>query len=407
MSQKEYLNEEEIINKFQEYYNEAISKNLFEENINPDICYQNLQLKLLQTTQEFAKSFELDLENAPNLKRKLVVSIKKIIRKSTRFMLKPYADQMLKYQERNGELSGQIVRFLSFLVTKNSEMQIISDNNLKRIESQEVEIKNQKNQIWRHEEAIYKLTNEYNNTASLVLELSDKLKHNGEKKFTSYSQAGEDKIIEFLLSYGKDKIEEFTYLDIGCNHYMDINNTYKFYEMGMHGVLIDANPDFIALAEKNRPRDICVNAGIGKCNDDSLKFYVLNVLDLSSFNLDAINAAIKETPWLKVEKEIDVPVFTINYIIEEYFNGTPELISLDIEGDELSVLQAMDLKSYCPKIFIIETITYKANISLNNKRNEIVEFMEECGYREYAFTGVNSIFINMNMFSEDKSLMVQ
>lgn len=405
MKQKEYLNEEEIINKLQEYYNEAISKNLFEENISADIKYQNLQLKLLQTTQEFAKTFELELENTPNIKRKLIVYIKKIIRKSTRFMLKPYADQMLKYQERNGELSGEIVKFISFLIRKNSEIQIMSENNQKRIESQEIVMKNQKDQIWRHEEAIYKLTNEYNSTASLVLELSGKLNNNGQKKFTSYSQAGEDKIIEFLLSYGKDKVEEFTYLDIGCNHYMDINNTYKFYEMGMHGVLIDANPDFIALAEKNRPRDICINAGIGKCNDDSLKFYVLNVLDLSSFNLDVINAAIKETPWLKVEKEIDVPVFTIDYIIEKYFNGTPEVISLDIEGDELSVLQAMDLKSYSPKIFIIETITYKANISLNNKRNEIVEFMEECGYREYAFTGVNSIFININLYSEDKSQM--
>lgn len=402
MKQKEYLNEEEIINKLREYYNEAISKNLFEENISADINFQNLQLKLLQTTQEFAKSFDVELENAPNIKRKLIVFIKKIIRKSTRFMLKPYADQMLRYQERNGELSGEIIKFIIYLIRKNTELQNTSENNQKRIESQEVELKNQMDKIWQHEEAIYKLTNEYNSTASLVLELSGKLRQNVQKKFTSYSQAGEDKIIEFLLSYGKDNIEEFTYLDIGCNHYMDINNTYKFYEMGMKGVLIDANPDFIALAEKNRPRDICVNAGIGKCNDDSLKFYVLNVLDLSSFNLDVINAAIKETPWLKIEKVIDVPVFTINHMIEKYFNRTPEIISLDIEGDELNVLQAMDFKSYCPKIFIIETITYKANISLNNKRNEIVKFMEENGYREYAFTGVNSIFINMNLYSEDK-----
>lgn len=392
MNQEEYLNEEEILSKLQDYYKEAAFKNINEGNIEEDANCQNLQLKLLQTTQEFAKSFEGGPENTPTIKRKITVFIKKVIRKLTRFMLKPYADQMLKYQERNGELSGDLIRYISFLMSKNIEVQ-------SEIENQRLEINSQKDQIWKHEEAIYKLTKEYNSTASLVLELSENVNECNQLKFNSYSQAGEDKIIEFLLSYGKDHIEEFTYLDIGCNHYKDLNNTYKFYEMGMHGVLIDANPDYIALAEKYRPRDMCINAGIGKSNEENLKFYVLNVLDLSSFNLEVINEAIKESPWLKIEKEINVPVFTINDIIEKYFNHTPDVISLDIEGDELNVLQVMDLIKYCPKIFIIETITYKANISLNNKRKEIVQFMEEKGYGEYAFTGVNSIFINRKIYT--------
>ncbi len=403
MNREEYHNEEELINKLQEYYKEAVPKYVIEENIGAEVNYQNLQFKLLQTTQEFAKSFECELGNAPTLKRKAIVFIKKIIRKSTRFMLKPYADQMLRYQERNGELSGELVRFISFLIRKNTEVQYMSEENQRQIERQNLEIKNQKDQIWKHEEAIYKLTNEYNSTASLVLELSGKLNQSNQEKYMSYSQVGEDKIVEFLLSYEKESIEKFTYLDIGCNHYKDLNNTYKFYEMGMHGVLIDANPDYIELAKKNRSRDICVNAGIGKCGGEKLKFYVLNGLGLSSFNIEVINEAMKESPWLKIEKEINVPVFTINDIIEKYFDRTPEIISVDIEGDELNVLQAMDLKKYCPKIFIVETITYKANISLNNKRNEIVEFMEESGYREYAFTGVNSIFVNKDLYSEEKS----
>lgn len=450
MNQEEYFNEDEIVNKFHEYYNEAVTKKTFGENSNTNVNYQNLQLKLLQTTQEFARSFDYELENAPTIKRKIIVFVKKVIRKLTRFILKPYADQMLRYQEMNGELSGELVKSIMLLAMKNEENQLaleeneriiekyensvgkntrtiedherkiedhertIGDNKRiieeqsktieeqnKAIEEKENKIKSQNDQIWKHEEAIYKLANDYNSTTALVLKLSGELDTKNEKINMSYSQAGEDKIIDFLMNYEKSEPSQFTYLDIGCNHYRDLNNTFRFYEMGMHGVLVDANPKFISLAEKHRTRDICINVGIANKNNQNLKFYILNGSGLSSFNKEVIDEAIKESPWLKVEKEIMVPVITINEIIEKNFSKVPELISLDIEGDELDVLETLDLKKYRPKIFVVETIAYKAKISLNNKRHDIVDFMENNNYKEYAFTGVNSIFVDGNAYIED------
>ena len=70
------------------------------------------------------------------------------------------------------------------------------------------------------------------------------------------------------------------------------------------------------------------------------------------------------------------------------------ICSIDIEGDELSVLKSINMDKYRPLIYIIETIEYRKNLDLNNKRMDIIEYMQGKGYQEYAFTGVNSIFID-------------
>ena len=62
-------------------------------------------------------------------------------------------------------------------------------------------------------------------------------------KKISYSQLGEDLIIEFVFNgIGINKIN---YLDIGAHHPIEINNTYLFYLKGSYGVLIEPDPYFV------------------------------------------------------------------------------------------------------------------------------------------------------------------
>ena len=56
----------------------------------------------------------------------------------------------------------------------------------------------------------------------------------------SYSQSGEDIIVEYLL--GLRNIYTPTFLDIGSYHPVFANNTFKFFKKGARGVNIDANP---------------------------------------------------------------------------------------------------------------------------------------------------------------------
>lgn len=469
MNNKIYKNENEITDKLMELYNrELVKKNNFISAANiDDQVYQNLQIKLLQTTQEFARSFDYDLGNATSIKRKFILFIKRVIRKLSRFITKPYADQMLKFQESTGELLGQMVSVIfqlnnginnqsensknektelielqqiiekmnDYIIRQEDRIRVQEDNikvlednikvqedNIKvqrdnineqedRLQDQEIKTLEQENKIvalldkmndiemykeltTNQADTIHRLDQKLVDTTNHIQKISEFVYKGDDSAYRSYSQTGEDSIISFMLKYISDVKKGFTYLDIGCNHYKNLSNTYHFYEKGYRGVLIDANPIFIDDIKKYRPEDTVLNVGIGSEKSDELTFYVVNGDGLSSFNKQVIEEAITRTSWLKIEKEIKVPVITIDDVIERYFYYTPTMVSIDIEGNELPILQNMDMEKYRPLIFIVETIMYRPVLDLDNKRHDIVEFMESKDYVEYAFTGVNSIFID-------------
>lgn len=76
----------------------------------------------------------------------------------------------------------------------------------------------------------------------------------------SFSWFGEDLFVSGLFE--AIGIERPTYLDVGCNHPYEGNNTALLYLKGASGVNIDANPNCIHLMEIERPDDINVCAGV-------------------------------------------------------------------------------------------------------------------------------------------------
>jgi FkbM family methyltransferase len=315
-----------------------------------------ISLKISENSKIFLNSFDYNLESPKGIIQKSKIFAKKVIRKSTRFILKPYAEKNFEYQKLNNEILNDLLDF-----------SIYNDKNIKA------------------------LNERMDNLISTKEEFS-------ENKYVSFSQSGEDKIIEFLLNYGNSAKKGISYLDIGCNDYKNLSNTYLLYRKGINGVLIDANPIYINEININRPNDVILNCGVGQKSSSELTFYVLNSSDLSSFNLDTIKEAQKVSPWIEIVKEIKVPVYDLDTIYKKYFHSTPTIVSIDVEGDELGILSSSDLEKYRPYIFIIETIEYKDRVTLNNKRNDIVDFMNENDYIEYAFTGVNSIFLDKREF---------
>ena len=70
-------------------------------------------------------------------------------------------------------------------------------------------------------------------------------------------------------------------------------------------------------------------------------------------------------------------------------------MNIDIEGMELAVLKMMNFEKFRPLVIICEMIEYKSVITIGEKNNEILEFMRKNDYQEFAFTGINSIFIDI------------
>ena len=64
------------------------------------------------------------------------------------------------------------------------------------------------------------------------------------------------------------------------------------------------------------------------------------------------------------------------------------------EGMELDVLRMMNFDTFRPFAIICEMIEYKTKLGIPKKNTEILQYLRKKGYEEYAFTGINSIFID-------------
>jgi len=206
----------------------------------------------------------------------------------------------------------------------------------------------------------------------------------------SFSQCGEDRIIQFL--FDTLEIQRYRYLDIGAHHPRRSSNTYLFYTSGGSGVLIEPNPDLAALIAQVRPRDLCLNVGLAGQARSEVPFYVMSSDTLCTFSkceaermASECGEEISEVRYLKV--------LSPESVLSAHFRDGLNLVSLDVEGLELEILDAFDLQRYRPEVFCIETISYAIDGS-GTKSSEIAQFMAKNGYMVFADTYINTIFVD-------------
>jgi len=211
----------------------------------------------------------------------------------------------------------------------------------------------------------------------------------------SYSQSGEDLIINFILS--TLGIKNPTYIDIGAHHPFYLSNTALLYQNGARGICIEPDPVLFKTIQKYRKNDICLNIGIGFSEEKEADFFIMQCPTLNTFSKEqAIEYENYGT--YKIEKVCKIRLKNINNIIESYLKKTPNLISLDVEGLDYQILKSLDFEKYRPEVFCIETLTYTEDNS-EKKLTEIIDFMLEKDYMIYADTFINTIFVNRASWS--------
>jgi hypothetical protein len=219
---------------------------------------------------------------------------------------------------------------------------------------------------------------------------------------TTFSQAGEDSIVLYILhELNKLDFLNLTYLDLGSNDPIKMNNTYFLYRHGARGVLVEANPDFIENLQVMRPGDTVLNRLVDTKDGLQKNFYILNGDGLSTPDFEQAQECVRVNPTLKIVRTLPVETITVSTIIEKYLMGrAPSLISFDVEGMDFAILQSIDFDRFRPLIIIIEMIPYRPALMLDGKNQTIANFMNEKGYSEYAFTGINSVFIDKTCIYE-------
>lgn len=222
---------------------------------------------------------------------------------------------------------------------------------------------------------------------------------------SSYSQVGEDVIIDYIVRMMGIPFSEITYLDLGANHAKLLSNTYHFYLEGASGVLLEANPALIDELERERPHDTVINKCIDTESGKRVKFYVLSGDGLSTTSLEDAQRFCAENHAVSIIDEIEVETICVSDIMKQYFaKRPPTILSIDIEGKEREILQSIDFKNGKPMIVIVEMIDYDKNgLCYESKNEELKNMIESFGYDEYAFTGVNSIFLNRDWNEKGKA----
>ena len=210
----------------------------------------------------------------------------------------------------------------------------------------------------------------------------------------SFSQCGEDLIIQYIFNLRG--ISKPTYIDIGANDPFSISNTALFYKKGCRGINIEANPNLIARFHRYRPDDVNLNIGVGSRND-KLNFHIMSDPTLSSFSKEECDNYISTGKYNLVETKL-LSLVTIKEIIDKYCNGTfPDFMSLDAEGMDYEILKSIDFHGSVPKVICVESAEY-SSIGAGDRRTELIDFLVDKGYYEYANTNLNAIMVKRDFW---------
>lgn len=196
----------------------------------------------------------------------------------------------------------------------------------------------------------------------------------------SYSQEGEDRILARFF----EQQNVGTYIDVGAHHPRRFSNTHLLYLRGWSGLNIDPLPGTKALFDRERPRDINVEAGIAT-QEGSAEFFRFAEPALSTF--DPKIAEWRRRQGHKLVATIAVPVQPLRNFLPLLKGRAVDLLTVDVEGRDADVLASADLSTLRPRIVCVEIDT-EASI----QPGEAERLLTSLGYRLIAMTGLSRLF---------------
>ena len=199
----------------------------------------------------------------------------------------------------------------------------------------------------------------------------------------SSSQCGEDLIIHHI--FANRGVTKPTYLDIGAHHPTTLSNTAIFYSAGCRGINVEPNPQLISEFRRMRPEDINLQLAVSDCSG--------NVDLLVPTNSTALATICRDNLPTGEHRVVNVPSVSLLELVNRYAEGlTPDLLSLDVEGHDLTILKQLTDLKMLPKVICVETVSYSPT-GHGKRQDDIVHFLISIGYHVYADTSINTIFV--------------
>ena len=215
----------------------------------------------------------------------------------------------------------------------------------------------------------------------------------------SFSQCGEDMIVDFIfraLGIGKA-----TYLDVGAHRPKEFNNTYYFYLKGCRGANVEPDPSLYEELVRARPRDTNLRLGVAGTEEKGRPFFVMSTPTLNTFS-ESEAKRYEATGRHQIIRVEPIDVVTLNYLFRSHFDDkAPDFLSVDVEGLDLEIISSIDLEKYRPLVICVETITFSEDRT-EQKVADIADYLCSRGYRQYADTYINTIFVDNEAWTSRK-----
>jgi hypothetical protein len=202
------------------------------------------------------------------------------------------------------------------------------------------------------------------------------IKNNFFKKKDSYSMDKEDLVVQ---EYFKNKTYGF-YVDVGCYHPLQRNNTMLLYLKGWRGINVDISDFSIKLFKFLRPEDLNLNLAISNLEGEIDMFFQKKLSQLSTIKEKYAKIAFQGTIHNK-----KILSRRLNSILEEskYRGQRINFLNIDVEGSDFEVLQSLDFNKYSPELICIEVIEKEL------EKSDVFNFLYNKKYKK-TWSGVFS-----------------
>jgi FkbM family methyltransferase len=149
-----------------------------------------------------------------------------------------------------------------------------------------------------------------------------------------------------------------------------ISNSYHFRLNGWRTISIEPNPYFVELHQEQGSE--VYQYACSNIDKDDVSFTIVGTLDTiettgftfhSFSHLESSSLVNKSIPdeWIKTynnleKNEIKIKVRKLDTILQQLKLKNIDVLTIDVEGNEMEVLEGFDIEKYKPKIIVLENL---------------------------------------------------